>query len=143
MSPSHERNARSKSSPHLTLGDFLLVLSIPALTLIRMGTVPSIFAGMMMLGALLSTFTGVMPSSLPALFPTRIRYGARAVARLGTVRRDEGRSARPHAQEAEGRAGGQARARRAAAQEARVTRFVQAMVAMSRYGVMFRIARST
>ncbi|VXB78072.1 proline/glycine betaine transporter [Burkholderia sp. 8Y] len=57
----------------------LLVLSIPALTLIRVGTVPSIFAGMMILGALLSTFTGVMPSSLPALFPTKIRYGALAI----------------------------------------------------------------
>jgi MFS transporter, MHS family, proline/betaine transporter len=57
----------------------LLVLSMPALSLIRMGTVPSIFAGMMILGALLSTFTGVMPSSLPALFPTKIRYGALAI----------------------------------------------------------------
>ncbi|MPW23912.1 MFS transporter, partial [Paraburkholderia sp. CNPSo 3157] len=28
---------------------------------------------------LLSTFTGVMPSSLPALFPTKIRYGALAI----------------------------------------------------------------
>ncbi|SAK84523.1 general substrate transporter [Caballeronia glebae] len=57
----------------------LLLLSIPSLSLIRMGTVPSIFAGMMILGALLSTFTGVMPSSLPALFPTKIRYGALAI----------------------------------------------------------------
>nr|WP_232316452.1 glycine betaine/L-proline transporter ProP [Candidatus Burkholderia verschuerenii] len=57
----------------------LLLLSIPALSLIRMGTIPSIFAGMMILGALLSTFTGVMPSSLPALFPTKIRYGALAI----------------------------------------------------------------
>jgi MFS transporter, MHS family, proline/betaine transporter len=57
----------------------LLLLSIPALTLIRMGTIPSIFAGMMILGALLTTFTGVMPASLPALFPTKIRYGALAI----------------------------------------------------------------
>jgi len=57
----------------------LLLLSIPALSLIRVGTVPSVFAGMMILGALLSTFTGVMPSSLPALFPTKIRYGALAI----------------------------------------------------------------
>jgi MFS transporter, MHS family, proline/betaine transporter len=57
----------------------LLVLSIPALHLIRVGSVASIFAGMMILGALLSTFTGVMPSSLPALFPTKIRYGALAI----------------------------------------------------------------
>ncbi len=57
----------------------LLLLSIPALSLIRMGTIPSIFPGMMILGALLSTFTSVMPSSLPALFPTKIRYGALAI----------------------------------------------------------------
>lgn len=57
----------------------LLLLSIPALLLIRIGTMPSVFGGMLILGVLLSTFTGVMPSSLPALFPTRIRYGALAI----------------------------------------------------------------
>jgi MHS family proline/betaine transporter-like MFS transporter len=57
----------------------LFVLAIPALTLIRMGTVLPIFGGMMILGVMLSCFTGVMPSSLPALFPTSIRYGALAI----------------------------------------------------------------
>jgi MHS family proline/betaine transporter-like MFS transporter len=57
----------------------LLLLSIPALLLIRIGTMSSVFGGMLMLGVMLSTFTGVMPSSLPALFPTRIRYGALAI----------------------------------------------------------------
>jgi MFS transporter, MHS family, proline/betaine transporter len=57
----------------------LFVLSIPALLLVRAGTVLPVFFGLLMLGALLSTFTGVMPSSLPALFPTRIRYGALAI----------------------------------------------------------------
>jgi MHS family proline/betaine transporter-like MFS transporter len=57
----------------------LFVLSIPALLLIRMGTVLPVFSGLLILGALLSTFTGVMPSSLPALFPTKIRYGALAI----------------------------------------------------------------
>jgi MHS family proline/betaine transporter-like MFS transporter len=57
----------------------LLLLAVPALLLIRMGTMLSVFGGMLMLGVLLSTFTGVMPSSLPALFPTRIRYGALAI----------------------------------------------------------------
>ena len=33
----------------------------------------------MILGVLLSCFTGVMPSALPALFPTKIRYGALAI----------------------------------------------------------------
>lgn len=57
----------------------LLVLSIPALELIRMGTILPVFGGMLILGVMLSCFTGVMPSSLPALFPTKIRYGALAI----------------------------------------------------------------
>jgi len=57
----------------------LLVLSIPALLLIRTGAALPVFGGLLILGALLSTFTGVMPSSLPALFPTKIRYGALAI----------------------------------------------------------------
>ena len=44
-----------------------------------MGTVLPVFSGMMILGVMLSCFTGVMPSALPALFPTRIRYGALAI----------------------------------------------------------------
>jgi MHS family proline/betaine transporter-like MFS transporter len=57
----------------------LFALSIPALLLIRMGTLVPVFAGLMILGVLLSCFTGVMPSALPALFPTKIRYGALAI----------------------------------------------------------------
>ncbi|SAL45263.1 general substrate transporter [Caballeronia peredens] len=57
----------------------LFALSIPALLLVRTGAMLPVFAGLLMLGVLLSTFTGVMPSSLPALFPTRIRYGALAI----------------------------------------------------------------
>ncbi|WP_175916716.1 MULTISPECIES: glycine betaine/L-proline transporter ProP [unclassified Burkholderia] len=57
----------------------LLVLSVPALLLIRSGEMLSVFGGMLIYGTLLSTFTGVMPSALPALFPTRIRYGALAI----------------------------------------------------------------
>lgn len=57
----------------------LFALSIPALLLIRMGTVLPVFSGLMILGVLLSCFTGVMPSALPALFPTKIRYGALAI----------------------------------------------------------------
>ncbi|RQS71230.1 proline/glycine betaine transporter ProP [Burkholderia sp. Bp8963] len=57
----------------------LLMLSIPALLLIRTGATLPMLGGMLIFGTLLSTFTGVMPSSLPALFPTRIRYGALAI----------------------------------------------------------------
>jgi MHS family proline/betaine transporter-like MFS transporter len=57
----------------------LLLLSIPAMTLIGTGATLPMFAGLLMLGTLLSCFTGVMPSALPALFPTGIRYGALAI----------------------------------------------------------------
>ncbi|MBR8104826.1 glycine betaine/L-proline transporter ProP [Burkholderia multivorans] len=57
----------------------LLVLSVPALMLIRSGAMLPVFAGMLIYGTLLSTFTGVMPPALPALFPTRVRYGALAI----------------------------------------------------------------
>ncbi|WP_153100773.1 glycine betaine/L-proline transporter ProP [Paraburkholderia hayleyella] len=57
----------------------LFILSIPALLLIRTGTMLPVFCGLLIIGVLLSCFTGVMPSALPALFPTRIRYGALAI----------------------------------------------------------------
>lgn len=38
-----------------------------------------LFAGMMLLGVLLCCFCGVMPSALPALFPTSVRYSALAI----------------------------------------------------------------
>ncbi|TKC86686.1 glycine betaine/L-proline transporter ProP [Trinickia terrae] len=57
----------------------LLLLSMPALLLIQTGQMLPVFCGLMILGALLSCFTGVMPSALPALFPTPIRYGALAI----------------------------------------------------------------
>ena len=56
-----------------------LLLSIPALLLIRSGDTLPVFGGLLILGTLLSCFTGVMPSALPALFPTEIRYGALAI----------------------------------------------------------------
>lgn len=57
----------------------LIALSIPSLTLIQTGSLVPVFFGLLILGALLSCFTGVMPSALPALFPTAIRYGALAI----------------------------------------------------------------
>ncbi|WP_269854184.1 glycine betaine/L-proline transporter ProP [Streptomyces sp. RPT161] len=56
-----------------------LVLSIPALLLIRQGSLAGVYVGMAALGLLLVCFTGAMPSALPALFPTRIRYGALSI----------------------------------------------------------------
>lgn len=39
-----------------------------------------IFAGLLMLAVILNCFTGVMASTLPAMFPTHIRYSALAAA---------------------------------------------------------------
>ena len=57
----------------------LLLMSIPSMMLIHTGTTLAVFGGLLILGVLLSCFTGVMPSALPALFPTEIRYGALAI----------------------------------------------------------------
>lgn len=56
------------------------VLAWPCFMLIQQGSHVSIFIGLMVLAALLNCFTSTMPSTLPALFPTSIRYGALAIA---------------------------------------------------------------
>ncbi|WP_255951636.1 glycine betaine/L-proline transporter ProP [Streptomyces odontomachi] len=56
-----------------------LVLSIPALLLIRQGGLLAIGLGMGALGLLLVCFTASMPATLPALFPTRVRYGSLSI----------------------------------------------------------------
>ncbi|MDT0435054.1 glycine betaine/L-proline transporter ProP [Streptomyces sp. NPDC005840] len=56
-----------------------LFLSVPALLLIRQGGLPAIALGMGALGLLLVCFTAAMPSALPALFPTRVRYGSLSI----------------------------------------------------------------
>ncbi|WP_043264162.1 glycine betaine/L-proline transporter ProP [Streptomyces sp. CT34] len=56
-----------------------LVLSVPALLLIRQGSLVAIALGMAALGLLLVCFTSSMPSALPALFPTKVRYGSLSI----------------------------------------------------------------
>ncbi|MFF8091818.1 glycine betaine/L-proline transporter ProP [Streptomyces sp. NPDC016675] len=56
-----------------------LLLSVPALLLIREGTLLAVGLGMAALGLLLVCFTASMPSALPALFPTRVRYGSLSI----------------------------------------------------------------
>ncbi|MEU9441406.1 glycine betaine/L-proline transporter ProP [Streptomyces sp. NPDC048304] len=56
-----------------------LFLSIPALLLIRQGSLLSVGLGMGALGLLLVCFTAAMPAALPALFPTRVRYGSLSI----------------------------------------------------------------
>lgn len=58
----------------------LLLFSIPAFHLIASGKIAAIFTGLLVLAVLLNCMTGVMASTLPALFPARIRYSALAMA---------------------------------------------------------------
>ncbi|MFD3514043.1 glycine betaine/L-proline transporter ProP [Streptomyces sp. NPDC058657] len=55
------------------------LLSVPALLLIRQGSLFAIGLGMAALGLLLVCFTSSMPSTLPALFPTKVRYGSLSI----------------------------------------------------------------
>jgi MHS family proline/betaine transporter-like MFS transporter len=57
-----------------------LLLSVPAFLLVQLGTITSIFGGLLVLGLLLTCFTGTMPATLPALFPTRVRYAGVSIA---------------------------------------------------------------
>jgi MHS family proline/betaine transporter-like MFS transporter len=59
------------------IGFFLL--SVPAFLLMRLATVATIFAGVLVLCLLLVCFTSTMPAALPALFPTKVRYGAMSI----------------------------------------------------------------
>lgn len=58
----------------------LLVGSIPAFSLMRFGGYPAKFAGVLLVGVTFLCFTSVEPATLPALFPTNVRYGALSIA---------------------------------------------------------------
>ncbi|MBJ7515623.1 MAG: glycine betaine/L-proline transporter ProP [Stenotrophomonas sp.] len=58
----------------------LLLLAIPCLLLVRSGEDGLIFLGLMLLGIALVCFTSSMPSTLPALFYTPVRYSALSIA---------------------------------------------------------------
>ncbi len=58
----------------------LFFLAIPAFMLITSNALGLIFAGLLLLAVILNCFTGVMASTLPAMFPTNIRYSALASA---------------------------------------------------------------
>ena len=57
-----------------------MALAIPAFMLINSGVLGLIFAGLLIIAVLLNFFIGVMASTLPAMFPTHIRYSALASA---------------------------------------------------------------
>lgn len=58
----------------------LFIMSIPCFILINSGVIGLIFCGLLILAILLNSFTGVMASTLPAMFPTHIRYSALAIS---------------------------------------------------------------
>ncbi len=67
--------------PFVIMGSIaLFALAIPAFILINSNVIGLIFAGLLMLAVILNCFTGVMASTLPAMFPTHIRYSALAAA---------------------------------------------------------------
>ena len=67
--------------PFIILGSVaLFLLAIPAFILINSDVLGLIFAGLLMLAVILNCFIGVMASTLPAMFPTHIRYSALAAA---------------------------------------------------------------
>ncbi|MFG2710980.1 glycine betaine/L-proline transporter ProP [Streptomyces goshikiensis] len=58
----------------------MVLLAVPAFLLIREGGVLLPAVGCAVLGLLLVCFAGTAASTLPALFPTRLRYGALSIA---------------------------------------------------------------
>lgn len=67
--------------PFVIIGSIaLLILSVPCFMLINSNVMGLIFTGLLILAVVLNCFTGVMASSLPAMFPTHIRYSALASA---------------------------------------------------------------
>ena len=67
--------------PFVIVGSIALFFTaIPAFMLITSNVLGLIFTGLLILAVVLNCFTGVMASSLPAMFPTNIRYSALASA---------------------------------------------------------------
>ncbi len=58
----------------------LIVLSVPSVLLVQAHSALSVFFGLMIMGLLLITFSSTMPSTLPSLFPTRLRSGGLSIA---------------------------------------------------------------
>lgn len=58
----------------------LIVLAIPMIALVRSQTTGGIFAGLLIMAMLLICFSSTMPSTLPTLFPTKVRGGALSIA---------------------------------------------------------------
>lgn len=65
--------------PFLRVGSIgLLLIAVPAFMFVGSDNTGLIFLGLLFIAVFLNCLTGVMASTLPALFPTRIRYSALA-----------------------------------------------------------------
>lgn len=58
----------------------LIVLSIPAFMMMSSKSVGGVTIGLAIMGGLLVLLLGTLPSTLPALFPTRVRYGGFSIS---------------------------------------------------------------
>ncbi|MFD7291797.1 MFS transporter [Streptomyces sp. NPDC059897] len=58
----------------------LIALGIPSVLLIQQNTLMSVFSGLVLMSLMLLCFNSTIPSTLPALFPTDIRYGGLSIA---------------------------------------------------------------
>lgn len=56
-----------------------LVFTVPAFALFQIGHFAGVMAGMLLLGACLVCLLGSMSATLPALFPTDVRYGSLSI----------------------------------------------------------------
>ncbi|MDH6195518.1 MHS family proline/betaine transporter-like MFS transporter [Mycobacterium frederiksbergense] len=56
-----------------------MILSVPAVMLCQMGSTWSVFVGIGILGLLLTIYAGTASATLPALFPTAVRYSGFAI----------------------------------------------------------------
>ena len=56
-----------------------IVLALPAFWLMQQGSVVAVLFGTLLLALTLVQFSGSAPSTLPALFPTNVRYGGMAI----------------------------------------------------------------
>jgi MFS transporter, MHS family, proline/betaine transporter len=57
-----------------------IVLAFPMILVLKSGSVPLVALGLSVMALLLICFSGTCPSTLPALFPTEIRYGGLSIS---------------------------------------------------------------
>ena len=73
-------NDRVGRRPVLLIGaGALVVLGLPSVLLLRASGLVTVFLGLLAMGLMLICFSSTAPSTLPAMFPTHIRYGGLSI----------------------------------------------------------------